>query len=69
MFQQSQNTQQQKQDKKALMEAQLRQLYKTETGKEPLDIFGQETQEYQAWRTKYLKDHGLEDEYYGTDTE
>lgn len=63
LFAAAQNTQQQKQENKTIMETTLRNIYKAETGKDPLDIFGKETLDYKTWRTNYLTTHNLTEIY------
>lgn len=45
------------------LEEYLRALYKEQTGKEPLDENGNETEEYQAWKTEMLLQ--INKDYYG----
>lgn len=63
LFSSASNTQQNKQQQRTVMESTLRAIYKNETGKDALDIFGKETQEYKTWRTAYLALHDLTDVY------
>lgn len=64
LFQQAQQrVQNQKQEKKKVLESYLRQYYTDHTGKDPLDIFGNETPDYKAWRAEYLRINNLEEFY------
>lgn len=49
-----------KEDDKKTLKDHLRSLYKTMTGKEPLDIYGNETLEYQKWEAEQMKGMGLD---------
>lgn len=44
------------QDKK-ILKAWLYQIYKDETGKDALDLFGKETTQYMVWEVQYVIDH------------
>jgi len=63
LFSSASNSSQNKQQQRTIMESTLRSIYKNETGKEALDVFGKETQDYKTWRTAYLALHNLTDVY------
>lgn len=46
-----------KEEDDEILEEWLRKIYKAETGKEPLDLYGNETIEYKKWRIAYLAAH------------
>lgn len=62
LFQQQNNQQQQEQQKKTIIEEELRKIYKKFfPDRDPLDLFGKETEHYKAWRAEYLQMMGLEE--------
>lgn len=58
MFSAAKDTKAQAQQKKNILESELRRIYTATTNLSPLDMFGNETPEYKTWRAAYLQATG-----------